>query len=88
MALALPKAEVDADRTIMEGVAESHTMRTFVREPLLVNFDGGHSQGVGTMGFSVTGREGVILLHEEYDVGCSNNYAKALAALYTLQAVV
>ena len=63
-------------------------MRTFVGEPLLVNFDGGHSQGVGTTGFSVTGRDGVILLCGEYDVGCTNNHAKALAALHALQEVV
>ena len=55
-------------------------MRTFVGEPLLVNFNGGHSQGVGTTSFSVTGRDGVILLRGEYDVGCTNNHAEALAA--------
>ena len=63
-------------------------MRTFVGEPLLVNFDGGHSQGVGTTGSLVTGRDGVILLRGEYDVGCTNNHAEALAALHALQAVV
>ena len=88
MALALPQHEVDADGTVLEGVAESRTVRTFVGEPLLVNFDGGHSQGVGTTGFSVTGRDGVILLRGEYDVGCTNNHAEALAALHALQAVV
>ena len=63
-------------------------MRTFVGEPLLVNFDGGHSQGVGTTGFTVTGRDGVILVRGEYDVGCTNNHAEALATLRALQAVV
>ena len=62
-------------------------MRTFVGEPLLVNFDGGHSQGVGTTWFSVTGRDGVILVHGKYDVSCTNNHAEALAALHALQAV-
>ena len=63
-------------------------MRTFVGEPLLVNFDGGHSQGVGTTGILVNDRDGVILLRGEYNVGCTNNHAEALAALHALQAVV
>ena len=63
-------------------------MHTFVGEHLLVNFDSGDSQGVGTTGFSVTGRDRVVLVRGEYDVGCVNNHAEALAALYALQAVV
>ena len=59
-------------------------MKRFTGEPLLVNFDGGYSSGVGTAGYTVVGREGHVCTRGEYEVGFTNNHAEILAALHAL----
>ena len=41
----------------VDQVAESRMVRWFTGEPLLVNFDGGHSAGVGTVVYTVVGKK-------------------------------
>ena len=62
----------------MDQIVESHMVRQFTGDPLLVNFD------VGTAGYTVVGREGHICTKGEYEVGFTNNHAEILAALHAL----
>ena len=69
---------------VLDQVVESRTVRRFTGEPLLVSFDGGHSSGVGTAGYTVVGREGHICTGGEYKVGFTNNHVEILAGLHAL----
>ena len=85
----MPEHELDPQEgTLLEHVAESRTVRSYVGTLLVVNFDGGYSEDLGTGGFVVIGRDGVLAARGLYDLGSTNNHAEVLAALEALKYVV
>lgn len=90
--MSIPETEAvgDGSSTPIQPVALLRVLPTYSGQPLVVHFDGGHREGVGTTRVVILkpGTTTLTYTYGEYENGSSLNHAELYAVFKGLQLVI